>query len=62
MFIWVYEGLGEYRAEVPDVERSNEFGNEIGKCQTLHVVPLCMTAQGMTGHGGMCCVSCADVM
>lgn len=62
MFFLIYEGTGEDRAENPDVERSNESGNGIGKCQMLHVVPSCMTAQGVRGHCGICCVSCMDEM
>lgn len=30
------------------------LGNGIGKCQTLHVVPLCVTAQGMTLWNMLC--------
>lgn len=61
MFIWVYEGLGEHRVENPDVERRKEFENGIGKCQTLQMIPLCTSAQGMTGHCGICCVRSTDV-
>jgi len=36
--------MGEYRARNPNLERSSEFREGIGRCQELHVVLVLRTA------------------